>query len=205
MTHIQSIFDLSYDIQHMIGEELKPRLQSKKNMRRAIRQNKSMMNTYDLLNIEDFEFGRGRFQTKYHTGRMLLLLVKKYKEERAEGHDYYQYQYMEMSKALICMGDMCKKDANKLFNRMKTMAYLRLYRTIIDKIPVNIYGFLHLSGYDVRGNCITQRRNPRPHHITIFDNYTHAELTAFGQENGIKMAKSWDKRKKITHLMKTEV
>jgi hypothetical protein len=191
MSHIQSIFDLCPDIQEHIGKELAPLVKTQKAKKRTIHQCKYIMNNYDLLELEDYKFGGEDYKYKKHTGKMLLFLMDRFKKERA----MYISKYQPIAEGLRHISNMCKKDSNKLLSRMIILDCLNRFHMSERPTKVNIYGFVYESRWLNHKNCI----------ISTHGKYTNVQLDLFALQNGIKMPKSWNKDKKIHHLMKTEV
>ncbi len=190
MSDIQSIFDLCPDIQEQIGKELAPLAKIQRAKKRTIHQCNYIMKHYDLLDLEDFEFGDERYKYKNHIGKMLLFLMKRFKKDRALSIS----QYQPIAEGLKHISNMCKKDSNKLLNRLIVLEHLKRFREPDIPTKVNIYGFIYESAIN-HGNCIIWR----------YGKYTNAQLDLFAKQNGIKMPKSWKKDQKVHHLMKTEV
>ena len=190
MTDIQSIFDLCPDIQEQIGKELAPLAKIQISKKRTIHQCNFIMKHYDLLDLEDFKFGDERYKYKNHIGKMLLYLMKRFKKDRALSIS----QYQPIADGLKHISNMCKKDTNKLLNRLIVLEHLKRFREPDIPTKVNIYGFVYESAIN-HGNCVIWR----------YGKYSSAQLDLFAKQNGIRVCESRIKARKIHHLMKTEV
>ena len=191
MSDIQSIFDLCPDIQEQIGKELAPLAKTQRAKKRTIHQCNYIMKHYDLLDLEDFEFGDERYKYKNHIGKMLLYLMKRFKKDRSLSIS----QYQPIAEGLKHISNMCKKDSNKLLSRLIILDSLNRFNTPEIRTKVNIYGFVYESRWLNHKNCI----------ISTYGKYSSAQLDLFALQNGIRECKSRIKARKIHHLMKSEV
>ena len=196
MTHIQSIFDLCSDIQERIGEELAPRMKSKKLKMKSIHQCKDLMNEYDILKLEDYVFPSS---TQNHIGRILLFIInKKNNSDESFCRSMKQWEY---SKHRLLM-----REPNLSLHRLDVLYYLILYQPLplYKGDELNIYG-LKWKTYLENGKYVS-RYYHNFYRKPVVKYYTSDQLDEIAEPLGIKKwRKDWKKEQKIKCLIETEV
>ena len=198
MTHIQSIFDLCSDIQERIGKELIPRMKSKKLKMKSIHQCKDLMNEYDMLNLEDYVFDKGK---KNHIGRLLLFLIK------MNLNSYINPRLLQREKNET-FTHLLKHLAPDLPQSRLNIAYylIRFPNYIYKGEERNMYGLKWKTWNDCpqnRGNFVTRC------YVNLYprtEMMLSKQLDVIAEPLGIKKwCKHWKNEQKIQCLMKTEV
>ena len=196
MTHIQSIFDLCSDIQERIGEELAPRMKSKKLKMKSIHQCKDLMNEYDILKLEDYVFPSS---TQNHIGRILLFIInKKIDSDESFCRSMKEWEY---SKHRLLM-----REPNLSLRRLDVLYYLILYQPLplYKGDELNIYG-LKWKTYLENGKYVS-RYYHNFYRKPVVKYYTSDQLDEIAEPLGIKKwRKDWKKEQKIKCLIETEV